>query len=576
MTMSRSWAEWVQWTAGAAALLAACSTAPEADLPAGVLEAGGDAVAARDDGDALDPAIAHPAADEGLALTPPMGFNDWNAFGCNVSEELIKQTADFFVESGLKDAGYQYVNIDDCWALRERGADGRIVPDPVKFPSGIAGTADYVHERGLKLGLYGDAGTATCAGYPGSLGFEDIDAQTFAEWGVDYLKYDNCNNNSDGSRADYIRRYTAMGDALRATGRPIVYSVCEWGVVEPWEWASAIGNLWRTTGDINDSWGSLRSIIAQNAPLFWAAGPGAWNDPDMLEIGNGAMSTTEYETHFAMWAMMAAPLLVGTDLRIASDETIRILSNPELIAVDQDPLGVQGQVLYELGGRMVLSKPLVDGDRAVALYNSTDAPAIIAIRAVQTGLPVANAYRMENLWTGVVTQAAETIGASVPAHATTVVRVEPLRRPERIAPSTILGVEVEGGLEGAGPALVVGQDGRLAATFTNQGAGDIRSVALSAEAPDGWTLTAEGDPSADALGTGESLGAGWTVGLPADAVPGSYDLTITATYRWGRSRTPATASSTITARVMAPPPPGLVAVSSLAWVSATNGWGPAE
>src|SRR5690242_18440553 len=233
------------------------------------------------------------ALDNGLVRTPPMGFNDWNAFGCNVSEQLIKQTADFFVSSGMKAAGYQYVNIDDCWMTHQRDAQGRLVPDPVKFPDGIKGTADYVHSLGLKLGIYEDAGTATCAGYPGSLGHERVDAQTFADWGVDYLKYDNCNNAGSTTTQQYIDRYSAMRDALAATGRPIVYSICEWGVNQPWTWAPDVGNLWRTTGDISDNWNSLKSIVNQNAPLAASAGPGAWNDPDMLEIGNGGMTDTE-------------------------------------------------------------------------------------------------------------------------------------------------------------------------------------------------------------------------------------------------------------------------------------------
>src|SRR5262245_55884117 len=228
---------------------------------------------------ANSPAAPAPAAPGvALAQTPPMGFNDWNAFGCDVNEKLIKETADFFVSSGLKEAGYVQVNIDDCWSLHERDASGKLVPDPAKFPSGIKGVADYIHGLGLKLGIYGDAGTKTCAGYPGSLGQEKLDAQTWAEWGVDYLKYDNCYNQSDGSREDFVRRYTAMRQALDETGRAIVYSICEWGQSQPWEWASGVGHLWRTTGDISDNWSSLRSIIAANAPLAEHAGPGHWND----------------------------------------------------------------------------------------------------------------------------------------------------------------------------------------------------------------------------------------------------------------------------------------------------------
>src|SRR3954452_16585508 len=213
------------------------------------------------------------ALDDGQALTPPMGFNDWNAFGCNVSESLIKDTALAMHTNGMQAAGYQYVNIDDCWLEKTRSAGGHLVPDPVKFPDGIKGTADYVHSLGLKLGIYEDAGTATCAGYPGSYGHEATDAQDFADWGVDYLKYDNCNNAGSTTKEQYIQRYSAMRDALAATGRHIVYSICEWGVNQPSTWAGDVGNLWRTTGDISDNWNSLKSIVNQNAPLADAAKP---------------------------------------------------------------------------------------------------------------------------------------------------------------------------------------------------------------------------------------------------------------------------------------------------------------
>ncbi len=369
-----------------------------------------------------------PAAgkDDTLAMTPPMGFNNWNAFFCDVSADLIMDTADAMVATGLKDAGYEYVNIDDCWAEHERDAEGRLVPDDVKFPNGISAVADYVHGLGLKLGIYADAGTATCAGYPGSLGHEEIDAQTFADWGVDYLKYDNCNNQSDGSQEDYIARYSAMEDALDATGRPIVYSICEWGASRPWEWAADVGHLWRTTGDIGDNWNSLKSIIGQNMRLGDAAGPGQWNDPDMLQIGNGGMTDTEYRTHFSLWAVMAAPLLIGTDLRDASQETLDILLNEDVIAVDQDPLGAQGRVVADSGGLVVFDKPLEDGSHAVALYNSTDSDANISATADQLGLPDAAGYQLTDLWSKETSETASEIAASVPAHGTTLYRVEPL------------------------------------------------------------------------------------------------------------------------------------------------------
>ncbi|TFC10421.1 glycoside hydrolase family 27 protein [Cryobacterium algoritolerans] len=363
-----------------------------------------------------------------LALTPPMGFNDWNSFGCDVSEELIKQTADYFVSSGMRDAGYRYVNIDDCWMARHRDADGRLTPDPDKFPSGIAGTADYVHSHGLKLGLYEDAGTRTCAGYPGSLGHEQLDAQTFAAWGVDYLKYDNCNNAGHKTPAQYIERYTTMADALAATGRPIVYSICEWGVHEPWTWAGNIGHLWRTTHDIKDIWSSLKSIIRRNAALSSHAGPGAWNDPDMLEIGNGGMTDAEYRTQFSLWAEMAAPLLVGTDLRRASPSTMTIYLNQDVIDVDQDPLGKQGRLVSTDHDRLVFAKPLSNGDVAVALFNGSDTTATISTSAAQAGLGAArNGYLLRDLWSRATILTTGDITATVAPHATVMYRISSTR-----------------------------------------------------------------------------------------------------------------------------------------------------
>src|SRR3954452_8152837 len=290
------------------------------------------------------------AKSTGLPLPPPMGWNDWNAYGCNVSETLVKQTADKIVSAGLGAAGYQYVNIDDCWMQHSRDASGNLQPDFAKFPDGISGTAAYVHSKGLKLGIYEDAGTATCAGYPGSLGHETQDARSFASWGVDYLKYDNCFNNGSSTTQQYIARYTAMRDALAATGRPIVYSICEWGVNAPWTWAAPVGNLWRTTGDIQNNFGSMLNIFHQNVGLAAYAGPGQWNDPDMLEVGNG-MSATEDRAHFSLWAEMAAPLIAGTNIPNASATTLSIMTNSRVVAVDQDSLGKQGTMVSSTSGR---------------------------------------------------------------------------------------------------------------------------------------------------------------------------------------------------------------------------------
>jgi alpha-galactosidase len=370
-------------------------------------------------------AVARPAParalENGLARTPPMGWNDWNAFGCNVSDPLVRATADVFVSAGLRDAGYAYVNVDDCWMTRSRDAQGNLVPDPVKFPNGIKAVADYVHAKGLKFGIYESAGTATCAGFPGSLDHEQADARLFASWGVDYLKYDNCNNQGRPSQ----QRYTTMRDALAATGRPMVYSVTEWGSTQPWLWAQPVGNLWRTTGDIGDNFSSMLAIFKANVPLAPFAEPGAWNDPDMLEIGNGGMSDTEYRSHFSLWAMMAAPLLIGTDLRNASAATLTILRNRDVIAVDQDALGVQAREVSAANGRHVLARPLAGGDYAVALFNETSSATTISTTAAAAGLPAASSYGLRDLWSGAAQTTTGTIGATVPAHGTVVFRVTP-------------------------------------------------------------------------------------------------------------------------------------------------------
>jgi alpha-galactosidase len=266
-----------------------------------------------------------------------MGWNSWNKFGCNINEKLILDTIDSLVDTGLSEAGYNYVNLDDCWQSG-RDANGKIIVDPA-FPNGIKPLADYAHKRGLLFGLYSDAGYKTCAGRPGSLGYEEIDAKTYAEWGVDYLKYDNCF--TDGSKPS--KRYPVMRDALLKQNRPIFYSMCEWGVDDPATWARPVGNSWRTTGDIFNSWNSMIDIIDQNNKWYEYAGPGGWNDPDMLEVGNGGMTFEEEKIHFGLWCLSKAPLLIGCDITKMSKETFEILTNPEAIAINQDPLGIQGR-----------------------------------------------------------------------------------------------------------------------------------------------------------------------------------------------------------------------------------------
>jgi alpha-galactosidase len=525
--------------------------------------------------DAARPAAAH-AVDDGLAPTPPMGFNDWNAFGCNVTEELITQTADLFVSAGLKDAGYRYVNIDDCWMLRQRGGDGRLVPDPVKFPHGLAWLADYVHGKGLKLGIYEDAGTQTCAGFPGSLGHEEVDAQSFAAWGIDYLKYDNCFNGGDTTKEQYIRRYTAMRDALAKTGRPIVYSICEWGTTQPWTWAPAVGQLWRTTGDIFDNWESVKSIARQNLPLHPFAKPGAWNDPDMLQVGNGGMTDTEYRTHFGLWAMMNAPLLIGTDLRRATPQTWDILRNAEVIALNQDRLGRQAAPVTDSGGHVVLAKPLANGDVAVALYNETDVPARISTTARAVNLKRSTGYALRDVWGHRVTQTAGTIAATVPAHGTVIYRVSPTRDWAKLPPSTDVSATLPGAAQVAGKLLMLpGKATGVQTAFGNQGRLPVRDAAVTLTAPAGWAVEVTSAPVAGVVGTDRQLRTQWTVTAPAGTPAWTYDLTATAVYRWG-ARNWETTTGGVSVLVAYPPAAGTSFLSDLTWLSAKNAWGPVE
>jgi len=378
------------------------------------------------------------ALENGLARTPPMGFNNWNAVRCNVNEAFMKRTADFIhnrVIDGrtLQQRGYTYVNIDDCWALPNRDASGNLVVNRAKFPSGIDGMAAYVHAQGLKLGIYADSGSRTCdrAGFPGSFGHERVDALQWARWKVDLMKYDNCNQPPGDNLQKTVARYTAMRDALldaeRQTGQKILYSICQKGDngISPFPWSPDVGNMWRTTSDIRPNWDRLKFIINRNIPLAQWAKPGAWNDPDMLEIGNGTLTQTEEQTQFSMWAIMAAPLLIGTDLTTASAADLAILSNSDVIAVDQDPLGRQGVQLSNNGGRRVLSRPLANGDRAVALYNESDATATISTSASAIGLTGSPSYTLFDLWTKSRRTTTGTISASVPAHATVMYRVSP-------------------------------------------------------------------------------------------------------------------------------------------------------
>jgi alpha-galactosidase len=333
--------------------------------------------------------------ENGLAKTPPMGWNSWNHFGGAVDDKIVRETADALVSSGMAAAGYIYVNIDDTWE-GGRDAQGNIVPNQ-KFLD-MKALANYVHGRGLKLGIYSSPGTRTCGGYEGSYGHEEQDARTFASWGIDYLKYDWCSAARVYQDTDVRATYQKMGTALVNSGRPIVYSFCEYGMGDVWTWgAKAGGNVWRTTGDIKDNWRSMSEIGFNQSRLAPYAGPGHWNDPDMLEVGNGGMSSTEYKTHFSLWSLLAAPLMAGNDLRNMSADTSEILTNHEVIAVDQDILGKQGGRIFRRDRVEVWAKPLHDGSRAVGIFNRSGEANAVKFSWAEFGLTT-KPSALRDLW----------------------------------------------------------------------------------------------------------------------------------------------------------------------------------
>jgi alpha-galactosidase len=343
----------------------------------------------------VEPPRLHKVASNGLAKTPPMGWNSWNKFRGRVDDASVRGMADAMVSSGMKDAGYIYVNIDDTWEGDRRDASGNILANQ-KFPD-MKALADYVHSKGLRLGIYSSPGPDTCAGYLGSYGHEAQDAKTYAAWGIDYLKYDWCSARNLYKDEEMQAVYQKMGDALRASGRPIVFSLCQYGRADVWKWGPEVGgNLWRTTGDIRDAWDSMAGIgFRQNELAPWAA-PGHWNDPDMLEIGNGGMSETEYRTHMSLWSILAAPLLAGNDLRDMKPAVRDILTNREVIAVDQDKLGKQGKRLSQSGEQEIWVRDLAGGARAVGLFNRGADSARIALKWADLGLK--RKPRVRDLW----------------------------------------------------------------------------------------------------------------------------------------------------------------------------------
>jgi len=351
-----------------------------------------------------------------LAATPPLGWNSWNTFGVKVNESLVREVADVMVSSGLRDCGYEYLVIDDCWSVKDhRDGNGDLIPDPERFPNGIKALADTVHSKGLKFGIYSDAADKTCAGYPGSFGFEEQDARLWASWGVDFLKYDYCHAPSDQVTA--IERYTRMGDALRGCGREILYSICEWGGRSPYLWArQAGGQMWRVTGDVVDSWTNvlhgtwwglgIDSAIDIAVNLHAYAGPGGWNDLDMLVVGLGGQGQVpgtganllEYQTQVSMWSILCSPLMIGCDIRTMNADIARLLMNQEVLMVNQDPLGKQAERIKKEGDLELWRKPMADGSLVMAMLNRGSSGERISFTAGEIGLLDSHKGVIRDLW----------------------------------------------------------------------------------------------------------------------------------------------------------------------------------
>ncbi|MGJ6968829.1 glycoside hydrolase family 27 protein [Streptosporangium sp. G11] len=452
---------------------------------------------------AVTPAVPAQALNNGVGRTPPMGWNTWNTFGCNINETLIRQTADALVSNGMRDLGYQYVVVDDCWFDPNRDSAGNLQANPSRFPSGMKALGDYLHARGLKFGLYQAPLDKTCAQYfnsypgaTGSLNHEVQDARQFAAWGVDYLKYDWCS--PTGTIDDQVRTFAKMRDALAATGRPILYSINPNSIHEktgPQRNWGDVANIWRTTEDITNAWNTgqtngypmgIQNIVNVNAPLAGYAAPGQFNDPDMMEVGRGGMNDTEMRSHFALWAVMASPLIAGNDVRNMDNATTTIMKNQNLIAINQDTLGLQATQIGNDGTRRILAKRLSNGDVAVALFNQGGSTTTISTTASAIGLS-GNSFNLRDAWTNTVTTTTGNISASVPAHGTVVFRVSggtpnPTPTPTPTAStSRIQGVgsgrclDVTGASQTNGTQVVIWDcNGQSNQQWTSTAAGELR------------------------------------------------------------------------------------------------------
>ncbi|GAB2985676.1 NPCBM/NEW2 domain-containing protein [Amycolatopsis acidiphila] len=493
-------------------------------------------------------AVPVAGSSSGSRLTaPPMGWNDWNKFGCGVTEAVIRETADALVRTGLRDAGYRYVNVDDCWEAGSRDTAGHLQADPMTFPGGMAALAEYVHARGLRFGIYTAAGDKTCQGRPASGGHYQQDARDFAAWGVDYVKFDWC-----GAQGDPYQLATQFRAALDATGRTMVLGVSRHG--NPWTWPTHPADLWRTSADIDDQWSSLLRNTEEEAGLATKAGRGVgWNDPDMLQVGNGGMNTEEYRAHLSLWSVLAAPLLMGNDVRTADQATVDLLGNREVVAVDQDPLGVPGDRVRSDGDREVWSRPLAGGDVAVALFNRGATSAEIRTDAREVGLRPAAGYDLRDLWEHRDTQSAGGISALVPPHGVVLFRVSADQA--RSAPQVTVSTDT-GFVEGGRPTPVT-------VSVRNEGFVPVRVDRVGLDAPAGWQVTRLRQDVPVTV-AGHPVTARFEVTAPPGASDAAFGLTAEGGGVTYRSQ----------AQVVVPPAPpdGNVALSGQPRLQTDNGW----
>jgi alpha-galactosidase len=526
----------------------------------------------------------------GVALTPPMGWNDWYQYRCSITENDVLANANALVSSGLAKLGYRYVNLDDCWMAPQRAADGQLQADPTRFPHGIAWLAARLHAMGLKLGVYESFGTTTCQRLPGSYGHYRQDADTFASWGVDFLKFDYCGVPPGTTSASLQADYQQMSKDLLATGRHIVFSEelpVAAGDANPANpnylpyvsLSSQISNMWRMAPDETTNFDStVFGHLAADLPLAGYAHPGAWNDLDMLMAGSTTFnwSVQQQETQMSIWAEMASPLINSSDLTSMTATTKQILGNQAVIAVDQDPLGKQGQLVAQQGTADIVAKPLADGGVAVLLANTGSAPQQVSTNARTVGLGEAGAYAVHDLWAGTTRETAGTIATTVPAQSATLLQVSPLRglAASRYEPLTAVSVSANVPPAYPGSQFEVAKPGQtiaVPAALQNDGREPVLDAVLSLTGPGSWKISG-GPVTARVLPTEKESNGTWQVTVPPGTAAGTYPLTATAAYRWGPGH--AGSNSTQTSIQVVVPPAGTPTLDLLTWLSAVNGFGP--